>query len=92
MIAALFQLFDGTQAVAIGVLRGLLDTRIPAVLTFISYWMISLPVSWLLAFYFEGALAGLWYGLMLGLACSAILLNIRIYRLFRSPESLAIAT
>ena len=92
VIAALFQLFDGTQAVAIGVLRGLLDTRIPAVLTFISYWMISLPVSWLLAFYFDGALAGLWYGLMLGLACSAILLNIRIYRLFRSPESLALAT
>ena len=83
-IAALFQIFDGTQAVAIGILRGYLDTKVPVLFTFISYWVISFPAAYFLAFVFEAGLKGLWYGLMLGLISSSVLLNIRFYRLSRS--------
>lgn len=83
-IAALFQIFDGTQAVAIGILRGYLDTKIPVLFTFISYWVLSFPAAYLFAFVLDQGLAGLWYGLMLGLVSSSILLNIRFYRLSKS--------
>lgn len=48
--AAAFQLFDGTQAVAAGILRGRQDIKFPTIVTFIVHWCISLPLSYLLAF------------------------------------------
>ncbi|MFK7824525.1 MAG: MATE family efflux transporter [Oligoflexales bacterium] len=83
-IAALFQIFDGTQAVAIGILRGYLDTKVPVLFTFISYWVVSFPAAYIFAFVFDTGLKGLWYGLMLGLISSSVLLNIRFYRLSKS--------
>ena len=82
-IAALFQVFDGTQAVAIGILRGYLDTKVPVLFTFISYWVVSFPAAYIFAFELGAGLKGLWYGLMLGLISSSLLLNIRFYRLSR---------
>lgn len=87
-IAALFQIFDGTQAVAIGILRGYLDTKVPVVFTFISYWVVSFPAAYLFAFVLDGGLKGLWYGLMLGLISSSFLLNFRFYRLSKVHGSL----
>lgn len=77
IIAALFQLSDGTQAVGIGVLRGLTDVKGPTIITFIAYWMISLPIAYLLAFNFNLGVEGVWIGLLIGLTVSAILLTFR---------------
>ena len=77
VIAALFQLSDGTQAVGIGILRGLTDVKIPTAITFIAYWIVGLPVGYLLGFTLELGVQGVWIGLLLGLTTSAILLTLR---------------
>ncbi len=77
IIAALFQLSDGTQAVGIGVLRGLTDVKGPTIITFIAYWIISLPIAYVLAFNFNLGVDGVWIGLLIGLTVSAILLTAR---------------
>ena len=77
IIAALFQISDGTQAVGIGILRGLTDVKIPTAITFIAYWIVGLPVGYLLGFTFELGVQGVWIGLLLGLTTSAILLTLR---------------
>ena len=74
-IAAAFQLFDGTQAVATGVLRGLGDTRTPMVMNVIGHWGLGLPVGYALCFGFGQGVAGLWIGLLLGLGFVAIVLT-----------------
>jgi MATE family multidrug resistance protein len=77
IIAALFQLSDGIQAVGIGILRGLTDVKIPTAITFIAYWIVGLPIGYLLGFNFELGVQGVWIGLLLGLTTSAILLTLR---------------
>jgi MATE family multidrug resistance protein len=77
IIAALFQISDGTQAVGIGILRGLTDVKIPTVITFIAYWIVGLPVGYILGFTFKLGVQGVWIGLLLGLTTSAILLTLR---------------
>ena len=77
IIAALFQLSDGTQAVGIGILRGLTDVKIPTAITFIAYWIVGLPIGYLLGFTFDLGVQGVWIGLLLGLTTSAILLTLR---------------
>jgi multidrug resistance protein, MATE family len=80
-IAALFQVFDGTQAVASGALRGLKDTRIPMAICFVGYWVIGLSAGALLGFVFDFGPLGLWLGLALGLAVTAVLLTLRYHRM-----------
>lgn len=77
IIAALFQISDGTQAVGIGILRGLTDVKIPTAITFVAYWIVGLPIGYLLGFTFELGVQGVWIGLLLGLTTSAILLSLR---------------
>jgi multidrug resistance protein, MATE family len=77
IIAALFQLSDGIQAVGIGILRGLTDVKIPTAITFIAYWIVGLPVGYLLGFNFNLGVQGVWVGLLLGLTTSAVLLTLR---------------
>jgi multidrug resistance protein, MATE family len=77
IIAALFQLSDGTQAVGIGILRGLTDVKGPTIITFVAYWVISLPIAYILAFNFNLGVDGVWYGLLIGLTASAIMLTAR---------------
>ena len=74
VIAAAFQLFDGTQAVATGVLRGLGDTRTPMAMNVIGHWVLGLPVGYALCFSFGWGVAGLWIGLSIGLVFCAIVL------------------
>ncbi len=76
LIAAAFQLFDGTQAVATGVLRGLGDTRTPMVTNVIGHWVLGLPVGYSLCFTFGWGVRGLWVGLSVGLVVVAIVLLI----------------
>lgn len=77
IIAALFQLSDGTQAVGIGVLRGLTDVKGPTIITFVAYWIISLPIAYILAFNFNLGVDGVWIGLLIGLTASALMLTFR---------------
>jgi len=77
-IAGIFQVFDGIQAVAAGVLRGIGDTHAPAVINVVGFWLIGLPVSWLLAFHNGGGAVGLWRGIVVGLAAVAVILLARV--------------
>jgi len=77
LIAALFQLSDGIQCVSLGVLRGISDTKVPTVITIIAYWIIGIPVGWVLAKYFDLTLYGIWFGLSIGLTFSAVFLTWR---------------
>ncbi|MEJ6785638.1 MATE family efflux transporter [Aminobacter sp. Piv2-1] len=74
VFAALFQVADGAQAVASGMLRGLQDTTVPMILAAIGYWGIGLPFGVLLAFRFGFEGRGIWIGLFSGLAAVALLL------------------
>ena len=65
-VAAMFQLVDGAQAVAAGVLRGLQDTRVPMIIALFGYWVIGFGTSGLLGFYFGLAGVGVWLGLAVG--------------------------
>ena len=78
--AALFQLTDGAQAVAAGMLRGLYDTRTPMLLALIGYWLIGVPVGAWLAFGLDMEGVGIWIGLVCGLTVVAILMTLRWYR------------
>lgn len=77
-IAAIFQIFDGIQCVAIGILRGLGDTRAPILLNLIGYWLVGLPAGLFLAYARDGGAEGLWWGLVVGLAATAALLLWRV--------------
>jgi MATE family multidrug resistance protein len=79
-IAAVFQLFDGTQAVATGVLRGVGDTRTPMVMNVIGHWVFGLPIGWALCFRFGWGVAGLWVGLSIGLIFVAVVLTVAWHR------------
>ena len=80
-----FPLSDGTQAVGIGALRGIADTRVPMIITFIAYWVIGIPVGCLLAFVFDYGVQGIWVGLLGALTASAIMLTWRFQIKSRQP-------
>ena len=79
ILAAFFQLFDGTQVVGLGILRGMGDVNIPTLITFIAYWIIGLPVGYLFGIYLHQGVYGVWYGLVLGLIASSLLLFYRFH-------------
>ncbi len=80
-IAAVFQIFDGVQAVASGALRGAGDTRLPFIANAVAYWAIGLPVALMLKEHY--GVAGLWWGLSAGLAVVSVLLTWRFSKLTR---------
>jgi MATE family multidrug resistance protein len=73
-IAAFFQLFDGLQAVATGVLRGIGDTRTPMLWNLAGHWLGGLPVGWVLCFVAGMGVVGLWIGLSVGLTLVGVVL------------------
>ena len=72
IIAGLFQISDGIQAVGLGILRGIRDIKKPTVITFISYWIISIPLSYFLGIEYGYGVYGIWIGLSIGLTLAAI--------------------
>jgi MATE family multidrug resistance protein len=79
-VAALFQIFDGAQSVAAGMLRGLQDTKVPMAYAAIGYWVIGLSVAIVLAFGLGWKGVGIWTGLATGLAIVAALMIARWLR------------
>ena len=75
-VAAVFQLFDGLQGVATGILRGLGDTRTPMFWHLAAHWFIGLPLGYWLCFVVGFDVIGLWWGLSLGLIVCGIALSI----------------
>ncbi|MDJ1008847.1 MAG: MATE family efflux transporter [Paracoccaceae bacterium] len=78
--AALFQLFDAGQVMALGLLRGIQDTRVPMVMAALSYWGIGFPAAYILGILLGLDGPGIWLGLSLGLAVAAGLLNWRFWQ------------
>ncbi|WP_024643606.1 NorM family multidrug efflux MATE transporter [Pseudomonas syringae] len=74
-IAAWFEFFDGTQTIAMGAIRGLKDARTTFLIGLGCYWLIAAPAAWLLGFYADAGAPGVWWGLALGLLCSALALT-----------------
>ena len=81
-IAGVFQVFDGTQVVSAGVLRGAGDTRAPMVIGLVGFWLVGIPISLLLGIHGRAGPAGLWWGLVGGLAAVAVILLARVKHRF----------
>ena len=84
-IAALFQVVDGTQAVASGALRGLADTRVPFIIATLGYWALGFGVSAGLGFGAGWGPQGVWWGFAAGLLAVAVLMTVRFARITRAP-------
>jgi len=78
-MGALFQAFDGMQAIALGLLRGVHDTRMPMWIAIFAYWCVGIPVSYVMAFGVGLGGVGLWLGLVIGLVAASGLLMTRFW-------------
>ncbi|MFB2550684.1 MATE family efflux transporter [Ensifer soli] len=81
VIAGAFQLVDGLQAIAAGMLRGLKDATVPMIMAMVAYWPIGFGFAFVLAFPLGLGGVGVWFGFLLGLLAAAVMLNLRFFRL-----------
>jgi MATE family multidrug resistance protein len=81
IVTGLFQLFDGGQVIGSASLRGLSDVKIPALITFIAYWVIAIPGGYFLGVKGGVGALGIWGSLAAGLAFAAIFLGLRFTRM-----------
>ncbi len=89
-VAAFFQMVDGVQVIAASSLRGILDVRVPVVITLIAYWVIALPLSYGLGIAGTWGATGVWTGIASGLGFAAVFLTVRFARLTRTAPTVAI--
>lgn len=80
VVAAVFQILDGMQAVLLGALMGLQDVKVPTWITFVAYWVIAFPLSYILAIPVGLGVLGVWVGLSIGLVFSSLVLYLRYAR------------
>ncbi|PZX19059.1 MATE family multidrug resistance protein [Palleronia aestuarii] len=78
--AALFQFVDAAQVMALGLLRGVQDTRVPMVFAALSYWVVGVPLAWVFAFRMGFGGIGLWLGMAVGLGLAAVLMMTRFWK------------
>jgi MATE family multidrug resistance protein len=81
LFAAVFQISDSTQAIGAGLLRGIKDVRVPTYLVAIAYWVVGLPVGYLLAFKLGMGAKGMWLGLIAGLTLASLFLMGRFLKM-----------
>jgi multidrug resistance protein, MATE family len=84
-LAGVFQLVDGLQAVAGGALRGAADTKAAMIANILGFWAVGLPLGLYLSFARGMGPAGLWWGLVAGLAAVALVLMLRLRHQFSGP-------
>jgi MATE family multidrug resistance protein len=80
VVAGFFQFSDTMQIIAAGALRGLDDVHVPAWISFGAYWVVSIPLGYVLAYPLGMGVTGMWWGITLGLTITAVLLGRRIWR------------
>ncbi|MBJ6870656.1 MATE family efflux transporter, partial [Vibrio cholerae] len=80
IFAILFQISDAIATPVQGALRGYKDVNVALIMTLIAYWIIGLPLGYILATYTEWAAKGYWIGLIIGLAFGAAFLLIRLFQ------------
>ena len=61
-------------------IRGIQDVKIPTVFTFVAYYVVALPLEWVLGTYFDWGAVGVWAALAIGLSISALAMTWRFYR------------
>jgi MATE family multidrug resistance protein len=83
VVAGIFQLVDGAQVIGSAALRGLGDVKIPALLTFVAYWVVAIPGGYLFGVRGGFGAMGIWGALAAGLAFAALFLTVRFVRLTR---------
>ena len=83
IMAALFQMADAMQVMALGLLRGIRDTRVPMIAAAVSYWVIGIPCSYGLGFPMGYGAAGIWFGLVVGLIFASVSMMWRFWSLAR---------
>jgi multidrug resistance protein, MATE family len=86
IIGGFFQMSDGLQVTALGILRGITDVNVPTGITLFAYWVVGLPIGLLLAQYYKLEAAGVWIGLTAGLTTSAVLLCWRFYGMVKKIQ------
>lgn len=86
IVASFFQVVDGLQVVAVGILRGLTDLKITMVIAFFAFWIIGIPVAYLLGFTFGFGAVGIWISLVVGLSIAAVLFILRFQKFLRNTE------
>ncbi|MFT5744175.1 MAG: MATE family multidrug resistance protein [Paracoccaceae bacterium] len=91
-VAAIFQLADASQLMGLSLLRGLQDTRVPLILAVLSYWVVGVPASYVLAFALDLGGAGIWWGQVVGLSVAAVLLQIRFWRVILPTQTKSVPT
>ena len=84
-IAGAFQIFDGIQVVGGGLMRGMGRPQAGAIANLFSFYLLGLPLAWLLAFRAGLGIVGVWWGLAAGLACVATILCVWVTRTSRRP-------
>jgi len=77
--AALFQLADAAQVMALSLLRGVQDTRVPMIIATLSYWAVGMPVAYVMGFVFGWGGVGVWLGLAVGLAGAGLFMMWRFW-------------
>ena len=88
VVAAFFQVFDGAQVAGLCALRGAADTRVPMLMAVVGYWVVGVPVGWMLGFRTALGPAGVWAGLSIALGTVALLLGWRARRVLWDRELL----
>ena len=88
-VAALFQFVDSGQVMALGMLRGVQDTRVPMIIAVVSYWLVGLPASYVLGFAFRMEGVGIWLGLTIGLAWACLAMQFRFWTRYAGPARMA---
>ena len=84
LVAALVQVSDGVQRVASGALYGLQDTRLPMILSALTFWGVGVTLGYLLGFPLGLGGVGLWIGQSTGVATAGLIFILRFHRLTRS--------
>lgn len=80
IFAAIFQLSDPIQATSAGLLRGIKDVNIPTYFIALAYWVLGIPIGYVLAFYFGMGANGIWLGFIIGLSFAALFLTSRFFK------------
>ena len=87
LYAAVFQISDATQVIAVGLLRGIKDVKVPTLYIAIAYWVVGIPVGCLMAFTFKMGVTGMWIGFVSGLTFSSVFLNYRFFKLLNQKNA-----